>query len=777
MKKFDLLSYKYLFLLSLVGLISSCNVTKNLNEDQYMLVKNKIEIKNPGKSVSESDLESLIQQEPNNKFLGIIPFKLWFHSIFKKSGEPPVILDQSLIEESKTQMKSYLNNIGYYNSGISHEIKKVRLRKKTRKVKYVVNLSEPYRILNIDYDIEDDSIFNLVYRYRKHSLIDSGSVFNSFVLDEERLRITELLNNNGYFGFTRNYIYFEADSTIGNRRVDLAIKVRNPADPGTNQPADARHKIYYINDIFVYPNYQPFAMDSLPADTIIETTERKGTPGNNKYRIIYQPPLKFRPNVIIRSLFIENFEKYSLLDATQSYKKLNELRIFKYVDINFRETNDPDVKNSDLNFLDCSVRLTRNPVHSYSIEAQGTNSGGDLGIGGYLVYQNKNLFNGGEVFNIRLKGAMEAQEQAATGETERDRFLLFNTFEAGIEATLYIPKFLAPINEEVFSKYFRPKTSLSLGYNIQNRIEYDRVITNTAFGYEWSETKFKQHILYPIDINIVSVNTTSEFDEILDNESQRFQNQYTDHLIMGLRYSYIFSNQEINRIKNFLYFRGNFESSGNLLNLVVQATDLAYNEEGFKTVFGIRYSQYVKANFDIRYYFRIDKNRTIALRSFNGVAIPYGNSIDIPFEKGYFGGGANGMRAWPLRYLGPGGFQNMESKTIERVGDVMLEVNFEYRFPIYRFFTGALFYDIGNIWLLNENESFPGGKFSFDKFPGELAMDAGLGIRLDFNYFIFRIDFAQKVKDPARPVGDRWVIGAFPAWFNPVLNFGIGYPF
>jgi outer membrane protein assembly factor BamA len=495
------------------------------------------------------------------------------------------------------------------------------------------------------------------------------------------------------------------------------------------------------------------------------------------YNIIHRSPLKIKPKVIIRSLFLENFEKYRLLDATQSYRKLNDLRIFKYVDINFRESNLPASINPKLNYLDCAVRLTRNPVHSYSIEAQGTNSGGDLGISGYLVYSNKNLFRGGEVFNIRLKGGLEAQKQAVTNEIEKDRFLFFNTFEAGIEATLYIPKFLAPINEDLFSKYFRPKTSISLGYNIQNRIEYDRIITNATFGYEWSETSNKQHILYPVDINVVSVNTTPAFDEVLAGESQRFQNQYTNHLIMGLRYSYIFSNQELNKIKNFFYFRGNLESSGNLLDLLVQSTNLGSSEEGFRTVFGIRYSQYVKANTDLRYYFRFDKKKTLAMRTFLGIAVPYSNSIDIPFEKGYFGGGANGLRAWPLRFLGPGGFKNTEDKTIERVGDIMLEANIEYRFPVYRVFTAALFYDIGNIWLLNDNESFPGGKFNINDIAGELAMDFGLGIRLDFNYFIFRIDFAQRLKDPAKPVGDRWVVGNYAGWFNPVLNLGIGYPF
>lgn len=340
---------------------------------------------------------------------------------------------------------------------------------------------------------------------------------------------------------------------------------------------------------------------------------------------------------------------------------------------------------------------------------------------------------------------------------------------------MYIPKFLAPINEEVFSRYFRPKTLISVGYNLQDRIEYDRIISNITFGYEWSQSKFINQILYPIDINLVKVSTTPEFDSILAGESERYRTQYTDHLILGLRYSYIYNNQELNKIKDFYYFRINFESAGNLLNLFVGATGQTENSEGYETAFGIRYAQYAKSNFDFRYYFVLDKKHSVAIRSFTGVAIPYGNSIDIPFEKGYFGGGANGMRAWPLRYLGPGAYQDIQQ--IERVGDIMIEGNIEYRFPIYKIFTGGLFYDVGNIWLLKENETFPGGEFNFDNFIGQLAMDVGVGIRLDFNYFIFRVDVAQKLRDPARAVADRWVIGSGGDWFEVAWNLGIGYPF
>lgn len=776
-----LLKTQNLYFLPLVfaGLLflSSCSTTKRLNDNKFLLIKNEIKVVNPHKEFHSSDLESLIQQNPNKKFAGVFPFKLWVNSMFPNSGEKPVALDISLIEESKEQMNKYLNNSGFYNSKIEHTIR--YKKRKAKKVTYLVTLAEPYVINELSFNIPDKKVFSTVKSYRSETLIVQGQIFNSFILDKERSRLAKTLNDNGYFEFTKDYIFFEADSTLNNKKVNLTLNVRqyNPMGSSSETKQDETdHKVYYIHNIFIHPDFIPFTTDTILFDTLVEKPQRKNQPYPYHFQYVFKNPLKIKPQVLTRSLFIGNDQKYNATDAYQSYKKLNELRIFKYVDIKFRKSSFHSANNPKRNYLDCNINLTRNPVHSYSIEAQGTNSGGDLGLAGYLVYQNKNIFRGGEVINIRVKGAMEAQESGLEEESTQNNFLFFNTFEAGVEASLYIPKFLAPVNEELFSRYFRPKTTLNLGYNWQDRIEYNRIITNISFGYEWSETRKKNHILYPIDINLVKVNTTPDFDSILANESQRYQNQYTDHLILGLRYSYIFNNQELNKIKDFMYFRGNIESSGNLLDLAVKSFKQEENAEGFNTIFGIRYSQYVKTNFDFRYYIMIDKRNSIVLRSFTGIAIPYGNSVDIPFEKGYYGGGANGMRAWPLRYLGPGAYQP-GAKKIERVGDIIIEANIEYRFPIYNIFTGALFYDVGNIWLINENETFPGGKFNIDSFLSELAMDVGIGIRLDFNYFIFRIDFAQRLKDPSKDKYDRWVPGSTPDWFNTIVNLGIGYPF
>ncbi|MBM3435681.1 MAG: hypothetical protein FJY07_05620 [Bacteroidetes bacterium] len=765
-------------LIVLLMLVTACSTTRRLQEGQYLLVKNKVEVTNPAREVSAGDLESLIRQKPNNRFLRVFPVKLWINSILPKAGEPPVILDIPLISESENQITKYLNNIGYFQSQVSHDIN--YQGKKAKKVSYIVKLSEPYTIRDVRFKIRDEDIRRIVVSDTAESLIKKQSVYNTFVLDQERLRIAKLLNDHGYFGFNRDYVFYEVDSSLNHKSMDIGIVVKNiliPSPKPNIPPQEQKHKVYFINNIYIDPSYKSIRPDSVLYDTLIQNLERRRDTVLHEYKFVYTPPMKIKPRLIMRSMFVEKNRLYNSTDAQQSYKKLSNLKIFKYVDINFRESDTARKLSGQKNYLDCTVHLTRFPVHSYSIEAQGTNSGGDLGIGGYLVYQNKNLFRGGEVFLLRLKGALEAQEGGSTAEEVQERKLLFfNTYEAGAEANLSLPQFLAPINQDVFSRYFRPTTTINIGYYLQDRLEYKRTINNYSFGYEWAETKIKSHILYPADINYVKVTTTASFDSVLAGESERYKNLYKDHMIVGLKYSYVLNNQNINKLGNYLYLRANLETAGNLLGLAKNLSGSPELPGGYMTLFGIRYSQYIKNDYDFRSYLNMSRKHSFVLRVAGGVAIPYGNSRDIPFEKGFYGGGANGMRAWPLRFLGPGAYPN-ENTEIERVGDVMIEGNFEYRFTIYKVLEGALFYDLGNIWYLSENETFPGGKFTIENFAKELAMDAGIGVRLDFTYFIFRVDLAQRLKDPSLPEGVRWIIGNKRNWLNPWVNFGIGYPF
>ena len=768
---------RYLFILLVIYIASSCSPTRQLKKGQIHLTANKTKITNPQKGISADDLNSFIEQKPNTKMLNVFALKLWLHSINKKWGEAPVIFDEDLVTDSKQKMTRYLNNNGYFDSKITFNPIIHKRNDKKLKAEYFITLSEPYRLKNIQYEIPDDSIKALYLKDTAQAVLKPNQIYNASLFDKERDRIAGNLKDNGYFGFDKSYIIYTIDSALNSRQMDITLKINNivlPPNMPEEDPREIKHKVYYINDIFVYPDYKVFISDTANNDTliVIPKVETKSNP----YKFIYTPPLKIKPSVISRSTFFESDKKYNATDARQTFEKINNLRMYKYISLDYQEVKSKTNTDSLKNYLDCTMKLTRNPVHSYSAEAQGTNSGGDLGLGGYLTYQNRNIFRGAEILDIRLKLAVEAQNRGISDpEVDNTYFFFFNTLEYGIDARLEIPKFLAPISQNKFSRYFRPTTNISAGYNFQDRREYLRIITNLSFGYEWSVSKFKKHILTPIDLNLIKVNTTAAFDSILQYESQRFRDQYTDKVIFASRYSYIFNNQQINKNKNYLFLRWDIESSGFLLNMAVKANGQPKNEEGYRTIFGIRYSQYAKTNIDLRYYIPIKDEHSLAFRTFIGFAIPYGNSIDVPFEKGFYGGGSNGLRAWQLRYLGPGAYPNT-NPNIERVGDFQIEGNFEYRFPMYKVLYGALFYDVGNIWLLNSSETFPGGKFDVNTFLGELAMDVGLGIRLNFSYFIFRIDIAQRITDPALPTGQRFVPGRYK-WFNPIFNLGIGYPF
>jgi hypothetical protein len=311
----------------------------------------------------------------------------------------------------------------------------------------------------------------------------------------------------------------------------------------------------------------------------------------------------------------------------------------------------------------------------------------------------------------------------------------------------------------------------------QNRPDYERYITNGSFGYRWAAKEFTNHVLTPLEINSVSIFPDSAFVNRLEElNDQRLLNQYTDHFIMSANYTYIFNNQQLNQVKNFTFFRWNIESAGNVLSAASRLTNAPKNEDGYYSVWNIPFSQYLRSDIDFRYYWALRKDYTLVYRNLVGVGVPYGNSDVLPFEKGFYAGGSNSMRGWNYRTLGPGSFVDTLAENFERMGDLTIQANLEYRFPIYKWFQGALFTDIGNIWLLNENESYNGGQFQLKNFISELAIDAGFGLRLDLSFFIFRIDAATPFRDPSYPLGQRWRFDKMQLK-NVVWNFGIGYPF
>jgi len=779
--------YVMLFLL----LLSSCSITRRVPDDKYLL--NKSKIVSDDKNIKVSDLKNLNRQNPNRRILGVYRFHLRIYNAadygketrLKKwlkntIGEPPVILDTLLINLTLNQHRLYLANKGYFNAELDKEIK---LHRKKAQVKYIIQAGTPYTINDISYDVEDPNIRVHVYRDTVNSLIKRQTNYDVSILQKERERIANMLKNRGFFNFSREYIFFEADSALGNHTINLNISIKNPVirtRDSIQSVIKDNHKRYIINNIYIYPQYMAHQSDNMVFDTtLINIPLRNEKNVYNSYNFISHEGLRINPTVLTQSIFFREGRFFNLDDVEQTYKRLSELKNFRFINIQFSENKDTLQDHPYIRMLDSRIELTRMPVHNYDIASDVTNSGGNLGIAGNLSYQNRNIFKNAEIFTLRFKGALEAQK--IIGDENPDEVieqLPFNTVETGINASLEVPKFFIPISPERFPRYFRPKTTINIGLNYQRRPDYERYISNTSFGYEWRESSEKTHMFNPIELNSVKITPDSSFLEVINNiKDKRLQLSYRDHLSMSMKYSFIYNTQQLNRpLNNFRYFRGNIETSGNLLRAVNKLFDAPHDEFGSYSLFNIRYAQFVRFDVDYRYYHIVNKKNSVVFRTAGGLGLPYGNLSVMPFDKSFFAGGANGIRAWKLYQLGPGGYSDTTGLRIYRTGDIHLEGNLEYRFDVYQYLKGALFFDAGNIWFRKESEQFPDAVFKFDEFYKQIAMGGGIGARLDFSFFIIRVDAAIPFRDPAKDPGQRW------AFNNLTLkrvnfNLGIGYPF
>lgn len=752
----------------------SCSIRKHIPEGEMILKNNIVEIHSKDVEFSKSDISSCIAQASNPKFLGFMPLTWVYYKtenkdskfikwINKTMGEKPVYFNNDLKETSVAQISKYLNDVGYFNSAISTEIKNKR---GISKVYYGIYPARPYIIDSVSYKITDSVIYNYVKEIEETLPIKKGEIYNAFNFDDERDQITEHLKNNGYFYFTKDYIFMEVDTNFNDKKANVNIRIDNVIDPETQKYVN--HKQYTINNIYIYP--KGVLQNNVNGDTTQYTFEINKHLGNETFHFIYNENPKIRFKTFDNIIQLHTGNLYNSHQVTQTYKALNNLKIYNHNNIDFEPV---ESDNDSINLLNCNIILNRAKVNYYSLQLEGTNSSGDLGILGSFTYRNKNIFRGAEIFNISLRAGTQAQSVLVDDEGNTS---LFNTKEFGIDASIFFPKFLSPIKLKNFAKEYQPRTTLTVGYNLQARPIYTRQITLLTFGYNWMKNKYEQHIFTPLTLNSVKVDPTPSFQEILEKETnQRIKNQYTSHLIFGFDYTYIFNNQNVRFIKDFFYFKANLQSSGNLLS-AFNNTSAIKTVDNYHEILGIRYAQYVRFAFDFRYFKYVKGENQIATRLMVGAGIPYGNSTDMPFEKSFYAGGSNGMRGWQFRELGPGTFNNPDNLNIERIGDIQLEFNLEYRFPIYSFIKGAVFTDIGNIWTMRENETFKGGQFKFNTFYKQLAADAGIGLRFDFSFFLFRLDAAAPMVNPAYPEGERWRISKL-RFSDFILNFGIGYPF
>lgn len=745
-----------------------------------LLVKNSVYVTDSDSStVDGSALIKYVTPVPNSKFLGLVRHKLWFYEVatlgkketklknwMKTSlGEPPVYADTLKFIRSEQQLKQQLFNLGYFNPYIYY--KTDTTRKGNVKESYYVTSGKPYIYDDIKIDLANADIRRLAYRDTTASLIKHGDIFNSYTLDRERERIELSARNNGYYLYSRDLIYYTADTNLMNNKLNIVVKDINPTitDKGV-QTQIPQHK-YYINDINIYPNYdysvdyeEPGRFDInriivRPSDTTVD--------GRYCFHEIGKSRLRWK--AVIDALEFHPGDEYCYEDVLHSNKGLSTLNIIRYTNITFS----PATSFND-SLLNCNIELTRRPVHSPSIETELTNNSGKLGMGLNLVYNNRNIFRGGELFALKALGSVELQ---ITG--KEDNTQLLHTVRYGGSVGLYFPRFLAPAKIIRVPQYLYPKTTIEMGYNYQKRAIYTRHIVNATYSYAWQQNAVLSHQLTPIDVNVVKIDNSKEFQEILDNMTNTlYKSQYTDHILFGGRYSIIFNNQDRTNIGDFFYVRASVETSGNFLNAINRAFKMQKEEgEDYYRIFKVRYAQYLLSDIDLKHFHYFTNNKVIVTRLAFGVGLPYSNSVALPMEKGFYGGGANDMRGWALKSLGPGSFSSDVS--IERLGDIALKANMEFRFPLYKFLRAAIFVDAGNIWLMKEDSDFPGGEFKWNRFYKEIAVDAGVGVRLDFNFFVLRLDAAAPLVDPSYSEKSRFRNDL--KFSDVVWNIGIGYPF
>lgn len=759
--------YVRLILLSLVLLgLTGCAIRKYIPEGKAILVKDNIINDSTQYNISTSDISKYIVQKPNKNLFGWLP-RVWIYYktinktdkgfyrwVNKNLGIEPVYYNSMASADSKRQMENYLNNTGFFKSKVVATKTEKRKRVKTT---YRITPTTPYTIRDINRKIYDSAISKEINKIENDLVVKSGDNYNVFTMDKERDIISTHMRDNGYYFFTKDYILYEVDTNLRQRKADVTLRIDGK-----------KHNKYLINKVFIYPDHNLQTASSVN-DTVPYTFSLRKKDPEHRFDFIYKKNPKVHLKTFNQVIQIHPGEEFSQKKVSQTYKALGSLKLYSLSNISFDTVPSGD---DSVKLLNCIITLQKGKIHHYNIQLEGTNSGGDLGALGSISYRNNNIFRGSEVFRITFKGGFQAQRVNNDYIEEG----IFNTKEFGVEASITFPRFLSPIALHRFVSEYQPKTMLLTGYNMQVRPLYMRYIMTASYGYNWRSTNTLEHFLTPINLNTVKVLPSELFAFVLNFETnQRIKDQYTDHLILGLNYSLVFANQNINKNNDFFYLKFDIETSGNLLSLL-NNTPLITKSDNYHEIIGIRYAQFFKFQIDLRFYHYFRSRNVLAMRVMYGQGISYGNSIDLPFERSFYAGGSNGMRGWQFRTLGPGEFNNAAGYDLEHIGDLQIESNIEYRFPIYGMLKGALFSDFGNIWTLTNNESFPGGQFKFDKFYKQLALDAGFGIRFDFDFFLIRLDIAAPLRDPAYEEPYRWRISKLQ-WSDLVWNFGIGYPF
>ena len=714
-------------------------------------------------------------------------------------GSPPPILDSALVEISRNQVEKFLKSKGYFNAKVKSEIKVV---KKKAKLKFTAAPGSPYFINKLSYEIPDATIKGDFLREKGgFTHLRVGMQYDEDSLAHDREQIYQMMRQNGYRYFERPYVRYEPDSSQKNSMVSVKLFIDNPFD-------GSKHKVFTLDntDIIIAENSDGFSNLERLSDSLKNNKPIRGI------RFI-DLSNKFRKTPIVRYDFLRAGEIYDIRKENLTYDRLYQLNVFKNVKIEYTPAKDSS------NRIQPSIFLIPQKRMNNRIEGEVPFNDGTVGFTLSNTYTNNNFLKGAERFQFQVKGGLQARRIE-----NKSIFDDIYQRDFSISASLSVPRLMIPfITFPMMGKNGMPYTTFSTSYlyALQKNIIARRIFIN-AISYDWVETKSKLHSFTPLNIEYrfgsILIDTLDKSDinkynankELLENNFYNIKLLGRKDFTLGMKYAYTLNGEKLLQNRSFVYFRGNMDIAGNLLQLTSSAFGNKHDPVNgdFGRIFGLPFNQYVRPEIDVRWYRNLGGDRQFIARLNTGIGYAYGNSTAIPFEKLFYAGGSSGVRAWQARTLGPGNYNRdvfasptarSASFGIDQLGQMRIETNFEYRYlMIDKLFggklKGAAFVDMGNIWNISAGNPQPETYFKFNQLGKQIAIGTGLGFRYDVEFFVFRFDLGLKVKDPQFVGAEQWVINKFLSGgksfkenykitHNPDMyrfvqyNFGIGFPF